>query len=159
MTRLIPALFLAFALASCATPVETADPLSPRPEAAPRRPTPELSAPTPGDVSMRIGVAQNGQTITVPVNQRFAVELVGVPTAGYVWVPAQMPAFLSRAGESGGNTTAAQSQPGFVGGNHWEVFMFVPMEPGTGDLVLVQRRPWETNEPATDSFRVTIVAQ
>jgi inhibitor of cysteine peptidase len=37
--------------------------------------------------------------------------------------------------------------------------MFVPMEAGTGELVLTQRRPWETNEPPNSVFRVTIVAR
>ncbi len=118
-----------------------------------------LPAPTPQDVSIRITEARQGQSIDVALNQRFAVELVGVPTAGYIWAPAQMPAFVSRAGEASGATTQAQSQPGFTGGNHWEVLMFVATAPGTGELVLEQRRPWETNEPPTDVFRVTIVAR
>jgi len=118
-----------------------------------------VAAPTPQDVTLRIGADQAGQTINVAVNQRFAIELVGVPTAGYVWTPAQVPAFVTRAGEATGNTTPAQSQPGFVGGNHWEVLMFSATEAGTGEIVIEQRRPWETNEPANDSFRVTIVAQ
>ena len=118
-----------------------------------------VSAPTPQDVSLHITAAQNGQSVTVGVNQRFAVELVGIPTAGYVWEPAQIPAFLTRAGDATGNTTEAQSQPGFVGGNHWEVLMFAATGPGTGDLVIEQRRPWETNEPPSATFRVTIVAE
>lgn len=118
-----------------------------------------VPAPTPSDVAVRITAAQAGQTVEVGVNQRFAIELVGVPTAGYLWAPAQMPAFVTAAGEASGNTTQAQSQPGFVGGNHWEVSMFVANAPGTGEIVMEQRRPWETNEPASDVFRVTIVAR
>jgi predicted secreted protein len=110
-------------------------------------------------VTIRITAEQEGQRIEVLVNQRFAVELVGVPTAGYIWAPAQMPAFVQRAGEASGNTSQAQSQPGFAGGNHWEVTMFVATGPGEGELVLEQRRPWETNEPPADVFRVTIVAR
>jgi len=118
-----------------------------------------VPAPTPSDVAIRISAAQNGQTVEVAINQRFAVELVGVPTAGYVWAPAQVPGFVTRAGEASGNTSAAQSQPGFTGGNHWEVLMFSATAAGTGDLVIEQRRPWESNEPASDTFRVTIVAR
>lgn len=117
-----------------------------------------VRAPTPSDVAIRITVAQNGQTVHVPVNQRFAVELVGVPTAGYVWTPAQLPPFITRAGDVTGNTTQAQSQPGFTGGNHWEVLMFSATAAGSGDLVIEQRRPWESNEGAADTFRVTIVS-
>lgn len=126
---------------------------------APMASSSALPAPTPSDVTLRIDASKNGQTVEVAVNQRFAVELVGVPTAGYLWAPVQVPAFLTRAGEAGGNTTRAQSQPGFTGGNHWEVFMFAATAPGAGELVLEQRRPWETSEPASDTFRVTIVAR
>ena len=118
-----------------------------------------VPAPTPADVVVRINAAQDGQSVEVALNQRFAVELVGVPTAGYIWAPAQIPAFVTRAGEASGNTTQAQSQPGFAGGNHWEVLMFVATAPGSGELVLEQRRPWETSEPPTAVFRVMIVAR
>jgi predicted secreted protein len=118
-----------------------------------------VAAPTPDDVTVHITAEQNGQMVNVAVNQRFAIELVGVPTAGYVWAPTQVPAFVTRAGEATGNTTQAQSQPGFAGGNHWEVTMFSATEPGSGEIVMEQRRPWETEEPASQTFRVTIVAQ
>lgn len=143
------AFVLVLALAACA-PTET-----PKQDSGGQT----LPAPTPEDVAVRITAAQNGQTVQVAVNQRFAVELVGVPTAGYVWQPTQVPAFLTRAGEAGGNTVAEQSEPGYAGGNHWEVLMFSATAAGTGDLVIEQRRPWETTEPATQTFRVTITAR
>lgn len=118
-----------------------------------------LPAPTPADVAVRIDASKNGQSVEVAVGQRFAVELIGVPTAGYLWEPASVPAFVTPAGKAGGATTRAQSQPGFTGGNHWEVLMFVANAPGEGEIVLEQRRPWETAEPASDTFRVTIVAR
>jgi hypothetical protein len=37
--------------------------------------------------------------------------------------------------------------------------MFVATQAGTGELVLEQRRPWESDEPPADTFRVTIVAR
>ena len=123
-------------------------------------PTPtRVPAPTPSDIAVRINAAQAGQRVGVTVNQRFAVELIGVPTAGYIWAPAQMPAFLTRTGEATGNTIPEQSQPGYAGGNHWEVLMFVATSPGEGELVLEQRRPWETGQPPADVFRVTVVAR
>jgi predicted secreted protein len=115
-----------------------------------------VPAPTPAGVTQRITVADDGRTIVVPVGGRFAVELVGVPTAGYLWGVTTKPAFLSDAVESGGNTTTAQSQPGFTGGNHWEVFTFQSTTVGEGKLKLEQRRPWEKDEPASRTFTVTI---
>jgi inhibitor of cysteine peptidase len=82
-----------------------------------------------------------------------------VPTAGYIWAPAQMPAFVQRAGEASGATSQAQAQPGFTGGNHWEVTMFVATAPGTGEIVMEQRRPWETEEAPNNTFRVTVTAR
>lgn len=141
---------LAFVLlAACAPPQET----PPNPSQA------ALPAPTPAEVEVRITEAQEGQTVEVSLNERFAVELVGVPTAGYVWTPAQMPPFLTRAGETSGPTIAAQNEPGYVGGNHWEVLMFAATAAGEGELVLEQRRPWETEQPPANVFRVTIVAR
>ncbi|MBL8547559.1 MAG: protease inhibitor I42 family protein [Hyphomonadaceae bacterium] len=144
----------ALALAACA----------PAQEAQNEEPTPvsntAVPAPTPSDVTTHITAEQNGQVVRVAVNQRFAVELVGVPTAGYVWAPAQIPAFVTRAGEASGNTSQAQSQPGFTGGNHWEVTMFSATAAGTGDIVMEQRRPWEgAGEAPNATFRVTIVAE
>ncbi len=144
----------ACALALCACTPEEEETAAPAPAAESA-----LPAPTPEDVAVRIDASQNGRTVEVALHQRFAVELVGAPTAGYVWAPAALPAFVQRAGEVSGNTIAEQNQPGYAGGNHWEVLMFVATAPGTGELVLEQRRPWETNEPAADTFRVTIVAR
>src|SRR5262249_22701461 len=118
-----------------------------------------VAAPTPSDVRVRITAAQKGQSVRVGVGDRFAVELVGVPTAGYVWEPKTLPGFVTRAGDATGNTTTQQSQPGFAGGNHWEVFLFAATGAGTGQLVFEQKRPWETNEPPADTFTVTIVAE
>ena len=118
-----------------------------------------LPAPTPAAVTQHVVQADGGKTIAVPVGGRFAVELVGVPTAGYLWGVVSKPAFLSDAVESSGATTAAQSQPGFTGGNHWEVFVFTAAAAGEGKLKLEQRRPWEKNTPPSQTFEVTIQAR
>lgn len=137
-------------LAAACTPEEEA--VAPSVNAA-------VAAPTPDDVVVHVTAEQAGQTVEVGVNQRFAIELVGVPTAGYTWQPAQIPAFVQRAGEAQGNTVAEQSQPGYAGGNHWEVTMFVATAPGTGEIVMEQKRPWESDEPPVDTFRVTVTAR
>jgi len=154
--KLRAALFVVALLGACA-PTTT----SQAPDAHPQQgaDTGMLPAPTPADATVHITAAQDGQTVAVGVNQRFAIELVGVPTAGYVWAPAQVPAFIARAGEASGPTIAAQNQPGYTGGNHWEVTMFAATGPGTGQIVMEQKRPWETNEPPAHVFRVTIVAR
>ena len=153
MIRLAAA--LALVAAACTQPETPAAPPSP----AANTNNGALPAPTPSDVAIHINAAQDGQSVVVGVNQRFAVELVGTPSAGYVWQAAQMPAFLTRAGDASGPTIAAQNQPGYAGGNHWEVLMFAATGAGSGELVLEQRRPWESTEPPAHTFRVTIVAR
>jgi inhibitor of cysteine peptidase len=154
----------AFALAACVPTYQEAPAPTPAPAPAP---APALAppasgavpAPTPASVSQRLTASDDGRTISVPLGGRFAVELVGVPTAGYVWQVDEKPAFLSDAVESSGNTTRAQSKPGFTGGNHWEVFVFTANGAGQARLKLGQRRPWEKNEPPTQTFTVTIRVQ
>ena len=118
-----------------------------------------VAAPTIPGVAKRLTMIDAGKTVTVKTGETFQVALVGVPTAGYLWKPAQTPAFLEKSDETGGPTHSAQRKPGFTGGNHWEVFAFKVLSPGSGELVLEQRRPWETDEPPTDTFRVAIQAQ
>lgn len=149
----------AFALAACAPKADTLPIPEPVAPLATTQKNMAIPAPTPAGVTQRLTAGDNGKTITVPVGTQFAVELVGVPTAGYVWAVVDKPAFLSDAVETSGNTTKAQSQPGFVGGNHWEVFSFTATAAGEGALKLEQRRPWEKNEPASQTFAVTIKAQ
>lgn len=117
-----------------------------------------LPAPATPGVSVHITAAEAGKTIAVKVGEPFSVDLVGVPTAGYIWAPAATPDFLIKTGSGGGPTTQAQKQPGFAGGNHWEVTVFTAQKPGRGELKFEQRRPWETNEPAAATFSVTIQA-
>ena len=118
-----------------------------------------LPAPVEGDETRTITADQAGQTVTVAVGERFAIALVGVPTAGYVWAPQSVPEFITRAGEGGGPTTQAQRQPGFTGGNHWEVHYFAATAAGEGTITLAQRRPWETDTPPAATFTVIVRAQ
>ena len=118
-----------------------------------------VAAPTPDEVTIRISFPMAGQVVQTPIGARFAVELIGVPTAGYVWAPAAVPEFIAPLGERGGPTTEAQRQPGFTGGSHWEVFVFETRAAGRGDLRFEQRRPWESGEPPAQTFAVTIEAR
>jgi inhibitor of cysteine peptidase len=147
----------ALALAACAPREVAVTPDQPAPVARPANGA--VPAPTPAGVVLHVTAADNGRTIAVPVGGQFAVELVGVPTAGYLWQVDAKPAFLSDPQERTGATTTAQSQPGFVGGNHWEVFVFTANAAGEGLLKLGQRRPWEKDEPPAQTFSVTIRAQ
>ena len=157
-------MFAAALLAGCA-PV---DPVSP-PGAS--KDPPMTSSPTPTNPAGALAApvnpaervlyaAENGATIELPVGETIAIALVGVPTAGYVWAIAEAQPYVSEVDAGSGQTTAAQRQPGFTGGNHWEVTRVRATAPGTGTLRLEQRRPWEPkSEPPAQSFTVTIVVR
>ena len=150
--RLFVALACLGAAVACAPKSETPVPTPPSARE-------DMPAPRPAGVAKAITVADAGKTVEVAQGEAFAVQLVGVPTAGYLWKPARMPAFLTAGVETGGPTHSDQLKPGFAGGNHWEVFAFTATAAGRGELVFEQRRPWETTEPPVDTFKVVIVAK
>ncbi len=118
-----------------------------------------IPAPTRAGVATRITASDDGKAALVAVGTTIQVELIGVPTAGYAWGVVEAPSFLKPAGETGGPTSEAQRQPGFAGGSHWEVFFFDVLEAGEGMLRLEQRRIWEEDEPANDTFSVLVKAE
>lgn len=119
-----------------------------------------LSAPTPADVATKITAASDGQNVTVKAGTKIAVELIGTPTAGYVWKVTEKPAFLEAAGEYGGPTSAAQLEPGFAGGNHWEAFLFTVTGAGEGELRFEQGRPWEDKSDGDGAaFSIYLIAE
>ncbi|MEK7265018.1 MAG: protease inhibitor I42 family protein [Pseudomonadota bacterium] len=119
-----------------------------------------LAAPTPADVALVIKGDSDGQNVTAKVGTTIAVELVGVPTAGYMWAPVATPAFLEAAGVYGGQTSSAQLEPGFAGGNHWEAFLFKVTQAGEGEFRFEQRRPWEdASEAPVSVFSVYLFAE
>lgn len=118
-----------------------------------------IKPPTPDDVALRVTADDEGKTVKVRVGTKLAVELRGVPTAGYVWEAAEIPAFLAAAGTTSGPTSTDQLQPGFAGGSHWEVLIFEAKAAGTGALRIVQRQPWApADEPPADEFTITVEA-
>ncbi|MFZ5616507.1 MAG: protease inhibitor I42 family protein [Pseudomonadota bacterium] len=144
------AVLAALALAGCANSASGEAPAEPK----------SLAAPTPDGVALKIIGADEGQNVTVKVGTTFAVELVGIPTAGYLWAVAKAPPFIEAAGEYGGPTSSAQLEPGFSGGRHWEAFLFNVTAAGEGVLRFEQRRPWEdATEPPIEAFSVYLFAE
>lgn len=108
----------------------------------------------------QLTMADAGTTVTVPVGQPFSVALVGVPSAGFAWSSVRVPSFIDASGKSvSGPTLAAQAQPGYTGGNSWEVLGFDAKTPGKGTLVLEQRQPWMKDSRPAATFKVTIIAK
>ena len=119
-----------------------------------------LAAPTPEGVATVIAASMDGQNVTVKKGTKIAVELVGTPTAGFLWRVTEKPAFLGAAGEYGGPTSSAQLEPGFAGGNHWEAFLFTVTGTGEGELRFQQGRAWEEGPDADGAaFSVYVFAE
>lgn len=115
-----------------------------------------IDPPTPDGIARRVRSDADGTTLALPVGETFAVELVGVPTAGYLWAATEIPPGLEAAGTYGGPTSTAQFEPGFAGGSHWEVLAFRAVAAGEGVLKLEQRRAWESDEPPAKTFSLTV---
>ncbi len=103
------------------------------------------------------GYDKKGGAVDLKVGETLRIELVSVPTAGYVWTVLEAPGFMAAAGESTrGTDPAHQNLPGFTGGNHFLGFDYVANAPGTGRFRLAEGRPWETDEPPEDTYELTV---
>ncbi len=142
-------IFAAALLSACATGAN---------DASPAGASSSLSAPTPAGVARVIKADSDGKTVDVAAGTRISVELVGVPTAGLMWIAVETPSFLQAAGEYGGPTSSAQLQEGFAGGNHWEAFLYDVTAAGEGALRFEQRSAFggDEGEPPSATFSVNL---
>jgi predicted secreted protein len=103
------------------------------------------------------GIDKKGGEVALKVGETLRIELQSIPTAGYVWTLDKAPDFMTLAGEGGRPTDPAhQNLPGFTGGNHYLSFDFTASAPGTGKFRLHEGRPWESDEPPTDTYELTV---
>jgi len=103
------------------------------------------------------GIDKKGGEVALKVGETLRIELQSIPTAGYVWTLDKAPDFMTLAGEGGRPTDPAhQNLPGFTGGNHYLSFDFVAKSAGKGKFRLTEGRPWESDEPPTDTYELTV---
>lgn len=114
-----------------------------------------VPAPRPEGTKLTVTKSDQGVTFQVKVGDRIAVNLVGVPTAGYEWTAPKLPAVLEAKGKLSGPTLSDQLYPGYTGGNHWEVLVFDAVKTGTGKLKLQQASSFEPKEKPADTLSVT----
>lgn len=130
----------------------------------PKMPTAEEAAKAAADAQaaaqagvVYAGIDKKGGAVTLKTGETLRIELQSIPTAGYVWTLLEAPDFMSLAGEGGRPTDPAnQNLPGFTGGNHYLSFDFVAKTAGTGKFKLAEGRPWESDEPPTDTYELTV---
>ena len=103
----------------------------------------------------------DGKAVELAVGDVLSVELSAVPGTGFSWVPSM-----------GTDTLLAQMDPAVnfrpkpqdasdrrVGGAETQVLRFQARKPGTADLVLDYRRPWESSNPQQQRFHLKLLVQ
>lgn len=100
--------------------------------------TPSASHLTAGD---------NGKHVTLKPGEQFSIRLESVPTAGYLWLPFDVPDCIAVSEDEPGiemTDPENQSQPSFTGGNHYVILQFEAVSKcANAQLELVEAREWE----------------
>lgn len=97
---------------------------------------------------------QNGQNITVHVNETFQVSLEGNPTTGFSWETSKLDeTLLAQQGEP---VYTQQTSNKLVGSGGTYLFTFKAVQTGDATLNLVYHRSWEKDTPPADTFQATI---
>ncbi len=98
---------------------------------------------------------QNGQTLTMRVNEILQVSLDGNPTTGYVWETKDLDAaLLAQQGELVYSTQATATRVAGAGGTY--LFSYKALKAGQATLTIIYHRPWEKEAPPAETFQVTL---
>ncbi|PKQ19548.1 MAG: peptidase inhibitor I42 [Actinobacteria bacterium HGW-Actinobacteria-6] len=97
-----------------------------------------------------------GGVIEIVAGQQLSVRLPSNGTTGFGWVVADSGP-LTQSGEA--IYEEPQAQPGLVGAGGTETFTFSSSAPGSGQLKLEYRRPWEKDVPAEQTWDVTVTVK
>ena len=83
----------------------------------------------------------SGTTCELTAGESFEVRLAENPTTGYTWAVVKIPESLLQIETESFETEAAD--PRIVGRGGTKIFVFKTLQPGSGELDLRLRRPWE----------------
>ena len=100
-----------------------------------------------------VGASQAGQQINLKRGASLLVRLQANPSTGYSWSVIGDPAPLSFV--SSKNETAQQNQPR-TGAPGMQVLRFKANVPGTVELTLGYRRPWEKETAPAKTFKIHV---
>ena len=102
-----------------------------------------------------LGESDTGRTVEVQAGQSLTVRLPSNATTGFRWTVASE-RLVKQVGES---TYDAPQEPGIVGAGGTETFKFKADSPGSGELKLEYRRPWEKGVAAEKTWSVTVIVR
>lgn len=125
------------------------------------RETGEITGKLPGDEPAReapavtgtvnVTAKDNGQSVRAPVGHLIRITLESNPSTGYNW---ELRGFDYGAAElQGSDIVARQSGNVLVGAPADTVITLQAVRPGTQDIELVYRRPWEPADQVAATFR------
>jgi inhibitor of cysteine peptidase len=98
------------------------------------------------------GEKDNGELVQVRSGEKITIELNENPTTGYRWMIASIDeAFLLAAGDE--FLAPDQKTPGLGGLRR---FFFRAKNAGSTALTLINKRAWQREDQAVDTFRLTI---
>ena len=98
--------------------------------------------------------ADNNKSIEVAVGQRIEIRLQGNVTTGYEWLLQPFPGSLELSDFS--YAPAGKQMPGSGG---VQSVGFIAKSPGSGDVKLEYRRPWEKDTPPARTFAIKITVR
>lgn len=114
-----------------------------------------LGACTPGLGGREITEADNGKTVEVAKGNDLKVVLESNPTTGYSWQVKEVNAsILKQVGDP-----EFKPDSSAIGAGGKETLTFNAASAGQTTLKLEYRRPWETEEPAVNTFTLTVVVK
>ncbi|NJP04319.1 MAG: hypothetical protein HC837_01155 [Chloroflexaceae bacterium] len=106
---------------------------------------------------VEVTLSDQNTTVTIHDGQVLVVKLAGQPGTGYAWQIDVLPTILQAD-----SLLRYESLPGLlqsqydVGQPVYEVFEFYPVHEGNATLRLVNRRPWESNAAAKQTFSLEV---
>ena len=107
-----------------------------------------------GNGVTQLDAGDDGRAVTVPVSGRLSVSLDSNPTTGFGWSIATIDTSILE------NTDLEYVQdpapPGVTGVGGTETWEFTARAVGTSTLRLEYSRSWETEEPPSRTFQVTV---
>lgn len=86
----------------------------------------------------------------VRVGQKFAIDLEGMPGAGYMWELTQNPGQIELMSQK------VVSMSKEIGGNSTQRFLIVAHQPGNFSLEFGLKRKWEKNPVETRVFSIQV---
>lgn len=96
----------------------------------------------------------HGKTIEVPVSSEFRVELLGIPTTGFLWhIAALDQEYLVLLGQDRKPQDSAERKEGAAA---ITIFRLKAVKAGKTELKAAYYRPWEGGDKSLDRLEVTL---